>query len=178
MKKLLFGLGFGVFLLAGCTAKAPAPAETQSESMTTQEVAPAQETAMAPVTINLAAVKNSGQTGTATFEDMGGTQTRVTLNLTGGTFPLPQPAHVHMGSCAAPGDVAYPLTDVENGVSETVIDAPLSGLWNGDMMLNTHKSSAQMSVYTACGDMLSAAGGAETSDTTTPATEGSPAVAY
>lgn len=106
------------------------------------------------VTVQLAAQNNSGQTGTATLTDMGNGTTQVVLNLTdmGAT---PQPVHIHMGTCASLNpQPAFPLTNMVNGKSETMVKAPLSQIVAQPHAINAHKSAQEVSVYTACGNIM------------------------
>lgn len=103
--------------------------------------------------VDLAGQNDSGQSGTATLTDVDG-KTTVLLSLTGGGFTSPQPAHIHMGGCPTPGAVTYPLTNVVNGESTTVLDVSLSDLeTKGPFAINVHKSAADVKIYTACGDI-------------------------
>ncbi|MEP7166837.1 MAG: CHRD domain-containing protein [Candidatus Woesebacteria bacterium] len=149
----LLALGIASVVLAGCSSATQPAVEQPTTDTTTPTTDTMTPQVAAPVTVQLAAQNKSGQTGTATFEDLGGGKTKVTLALTGGTFTAAQPAHIHTGTCAKPGAVKYPLTDVVGGMSETTVDAPMSSLWNGDLLVNVHKSAAQSTVYTACGEM-------------------------
>lgn len=100
----------------------------------------------------LTAQSGSGQTGTAKLEEVDG-QVRVTLDLTdlGDTA---QPAHIHTGACPTPGEVTYPLTNVVNGQSSTVLSVSLKDLLaEMPLAVNVHKSAAEASVYTSCADI-------------------------
>lgn len=102
--------------------------------------------------IQLAEENNSGESGTATFDDVNG-KVKVTLDLAG--FPAnPQPAHIHVGKCPGVGKVVYPLTNVVNGKSETTLNVSMDDLKNQlPLALNVHKSAAAINVYTACGEL-------------------------
>jgi len=111
--------------------------------------------------ITLAAVKNSGQSGTALLKDMNG-KTQVSISLTGGTSTqaLPagrQAAHIHDGTCEKTGGIHEPLTPVENGASVTILNEPLShfllDLEAGDLYINVHKSETDLAVV-ACGNIV------------------------
>lgn len=108
----------------------------------------------AKVNVNLAALNNSGEQGTATLEEVNG-QVKVMVNLTGAPADQPQPAHLHPGACAAPDPApAYQLSAVVNGQSETLLEVSLAQL-KGELPLsiNVHKSADDAATYVACGDL-------------------------
>ena len=109
------------------------------------------------VTVTLNALNNSGEQGTAVLSDMSG-KTKVVVSVSGAPVDIPQPAHIHVGSCPAPGAVKYPLTSLMNGVSETVLDVSISKIL-GELPLavNVHKSAADAKTYVSCGDISSEA---------------------
>ncbi len=129
------------------------------------------------ITINLAAQNNSGQSGTATLTDIGGGKTKVDVKITAGAAGVAQPNHIHVGTCdnltPAP---QYPLTNMQNGVSSTEVNATLDSLLATKFAINVHKSGAEASVYVSCGNIVAAAnapavpaagaGGAATADNT------------
>jgi hypothetical protein len=127
----------------------------------------------ADVTVQLSAQSSSGESGTATLSDMGANQTKVTLKLTGAPAGTPQPAHVHVGTCATlDPSPKYPLKSVENGESETVLDVSLDTLTAGNLAINVHKSASEASVYVACGNISSGAGATGSTSTTATAPAG------
>lgn len=144
----IFMAGSAAILLAGCypqtTTTTPAPAGGGVETS---------ETTMEGVrTYTLSEQNDSGQSGTMTLEEVGG-QLRVTLDLTD-VGNVPQPAHIHAGACPNPGAVTYPLTNVVNGTSTTMLDISFDELTGEKpLAVNVHKSAAESSVYTACGDL-------------------------
>ena len=93
-------------------------------------------------------------TGTATLTDMGGGQTQVVVNVAA-TNP-DMPAHIHGDVCPGVGPVVFPLSNVQNGQSTTTINAPLSDILARGKAINLHKSSQQIGVYVACGDLAAA----------------------
>jgi Cu/Zn superoxide dismutase len=103
------------------------------------------------ITVDLGEQNSSGESGTATLT-ADGEQTTVAVELSGAPA-TPQPAHIHDGTCATLGDVVYPLTNVENGASETTVDAPLSDLQGADYDINVHESEEMIQTYVACGDI-------------------------
>jgi hypothetical protein len=100
----------------------------------------------------LAAQSESSQSGKVTFKEIDG-KTMVSIMLDNGPS-TPQPAHIHLGACPAPGAVKYPLTNVVNGKSETTIDATIKDLLTQlPLAVNVHKSVAESKTYVACGDI-------------------------
>jgi hypothetical protein len=81
------------------------------------------------------------------------------------------PAHIHTGTCATLGDVAYPLEDVRHqppvatpqasgsgaenadASSTTVVEASLDDILADEHALNVHESAEAIDVYIACGDV-------------------------
>jgi hypothetical protein len=113
-----------------------------------------------PVTIQINAQNSSGESGTATLTDLGNNQTKVVLNLTGAPAGVAQPAHIHNGTCATlDPNPRYPLTNVQNGQSETTINVSLAEIMNGNMAINVHKSATEASVYVSCGSIPAATTG-------------------
>lgn len=106
------------------------------------------------LTVTLAEVTDSAtkQTGTATLVEKNG-KVVVTVKVT----PVqsgPQPAHIHVGSCPGVGAVAYPLTNLVNGTSTTMLDVTMADLKaKKPLAINIHKSADESKVYTACGSL-------------------------
>ena len=106
------------------------------------------------IVVNLAEQEGSGQSAVATLvadED----RTRITVVVTPPRPESePQPLHIHFGSCSPNlGSVDYPLTDVLEGVSETIVQASLSSLRDGNHAFNLHQSYPEIRIYTACGSI-------------------------
>lgn len=107
-----------------------------------------------PLTVSLSAESNSGESGQATLSEVDG-QVEVKIELAGAAQEsLPQPAHLHKGTCAALGEPIYTLSSVLNGVSETILPVSLAVI-TGELplALNVHKGAAEMNVYVACGEV-------------------------
>lgn len=99
----------------------------------------------------LSAENASNESGVANLKDTSGMVT-VTLNLTGYTPNVVQPAHIHIGVCPGVGDVKYPLNSVVNGKSVTVLDVSLAQLKQQlPLAINVHKSATAITTYTSCG---------------------------
>lgn len=110
---------------------------------------------MSEMTINLAAENKSGEAGTAVLKEENGVTT-VTLDLTGFTADVSQPAHIHVGGCPGVGAVKYPLTNVINGKSVTVLSLTLDQLKQSlPLAINVHKSAKDIAIYTSCGELSS-----------------------
>lgn len=105
------------------------------------------------VPVVMSAQNDSNQNGKATLTDLNG-KTKVVVEIGSGLAGVAQPAHIHIGSCPAPGAVKYPLQNVVNGRSETMLDVALLKL--GDelpLAINVHKSASEVSTYVSCGDL-------------------------
>jgi hypothetical protein len=102
------------------------------------------------VIVPMTALNGSGETGTTTLRAQGN-KTVVIIKLSGGS-DIEQPAHFHTGTCEkyTPRPL-YPLNDVVNGGSTTTIDVPLDKLVGGDLIINVHKSYADIATQAACG---------------------------
>ena len=109
-------------------------------------------------TVRLAEQNGSGQSGTATFISIDGNRTRIVLQLTNPPG-VPQPAHVHNGSCDDLGDPLVALTSVEDGRSETEAEMSLERLAQGDLLIHAHKSDAEYEVSVACAPIGREGGG-------------------
>ena len=120
----------------------PSPIPTSSTSAMSQEI-----------TLTLKPVNNSNQVGTATLAFENG-KLKVTINLSGYTKDVTQPAHIHMGECPGVGSVKYPVTPVVNGISVTILAVTLENLKKElPLAINVHKSAAEVSIYTSCGPL-------------------------
>jgi Cu/Zn superoxide dismutase len=106
------------------------------------------------ITIALTAQNDSGQSGTATLS-ADGDQTRVVIDLASSPAG-PQPAHIHTGTCATLGGIAYNLEFPRDGKSTSTVATPLSAIQTGNFAINVHKSPQEENVYVACGDIPSA----------------------
>ncbi len=87
-----------------------------------------------------------------TFRGVGGrTEVIVTVDPAGN---LDMPAHIHPGSC---DDLVpqpkFPLENVRDGASSTVVPAPIDELFAGGLAVNIHKSNDDLGSYTACVDL-------------------------
>jgi hypothetical protein len=105
------------------------------------------------LTVPLAELVGSGQSGTATLTPEGDGATRVVVRV-GNPPQAAQPAHIHPGTC---GDLdplpAYPLEPVTAGSSSTTISASLGELRSGRFAVNVHLSEEEIRTSVACGDI-------------------------
>lgn len=141
----------------------PTTAQTQQPStsngnagVAANNPTPASQSIIVPISTQ----NNSGEAGTAVFTDENG-KTKVSVTINGEPSGATQPSHIHVGSCATPGPagaVKYTLSPLVSGKAETTVDVSLSDLLKSlPLMINFHKSAAEITVYTACGDIVSAA---------------------
>jgi hypothetical protein len=109
-------------------------------------------TASAPRVITLRTLNDSGVTGTVSFSDISG-KTGVEVTVDPGGNP-DMPAHIHPGSCDnLTPQPKFPLENVRNGVSKTVVPATMAELFAGGLAVNIHKSNDDLKTYTACVDI-------------------------
>lgn len=99
----------------------------------------------------------SGQNGTALLVGLEDGTTVVILDITSNGTTEPQPAHIHAGTCAnLDPKPAFPLNNVVDGTSETIVPIDTHDLTDGTFAINVHKSATEASVYTSCGDITMA----------------------
>ncbi len=139
-------VGVGVFFYFRKPAEAPTSGIEKESPVVEQKAAE-------PIVVKLAALKDSGESGTATiFEENG--KTKVLLSIVGAPKNTPQPAHIHAGSCTAPGSIIYTLASVANGGSDTMLEMPLKNIMDKlPLALVVHKSETAMGTYVSCGDV-------------------------
>jgi LPXTG-motif cell wall-anchored protein len=110
------------------------------------------------VTVTIGPGRDDGSgTGTATLTAQGN-QTQVVLRV--GTTNPEMLAHIHADACPGVGAVVFPLTNVMNGASTTIIDAPLATVLGQGRAINLHKSPQDAGVYVGCGNLAGAFAGA------------------
>ena len=103
--------------------------------------------------IELGTLNNSGVTGSVTLTDVGTGLTEVVVRVEP-AGNLDMPAHIHPGTCVElVPQPRYPLRNVVNGASTTVVPATLADLMAGDLAVNVHRSNADLATYTACADL-------------------------
>ncbi len=112
--------------------------------------------ATSTLTIKIAAQNGSGENGTATLTQAGA-DVKVVIALTGAPATA-QPAHVHFGTCADLGGVAYLLTNVVGGASTTTVKGvTIDQLLAKSYAINVHMSADNLGKYVACGEIKAAA---------------------
>jgi hypothetical protein len=110
----------------------------------------------APLTVPLKPQNASGESGTATLTDTPA-GLKVVISLKGAPAG-PQPAHIHMGSCAHLNPTPkYPLSMVVAGKSTTVVKGVTISQLLGKTAVNVHKSPTDIATYVACGDIAKSA---------------------
>jgi hypothetical protein len=115
------------------------------------------ESGSGEVVIDLKEQNGSGESGTATLTT-DGEKTKVVIALDNPSA-VPQPAHIHEGSCAElDPNPAYGLENVVSGMSTTMVDRPLEELRDDDYAINVHESAEKLDAYVACGDVGSGNG--------------------
>jgi hypothetical protein len=135
--RTLVSAAIGAALVLAVTAQSPAPA-----------------TRKLPTQIRLAEQNKSDESGTATLFD-GAKGLIVRLRLRGGES-VDQPAHIHKGTCEKlDPKPAWALTTVHEGQSEKVIEGvTLAQLQKAPYAINVHKSTKEIPVYVACGNIV------------------------
>jgi Cu/Zn superoxide dismutase len=105
------------------------------------------------VTIDMKALNNSNENGTATLtQESGGVKVVVTLKNAPDTV---QPTHIHAGTCTNINKAPeYALESVTKGTSTTVVQGvSLDDLLKGHYAINVHKSADDLGTYVSCGDI-------------------------
>ncbi len=133
--RTLVSAAIGAALIFAATAQSPAPAMRKM-----------------PMQIRLAEQNKSGETGTATLFD-GAKGLIVRLRLNGSD--VDQPAHIHKGTCEKlDPKPTWALTTVHDGKSEKTIEGvTLAMLEKAPYAINVHKSTKEIPVYVACGNI-------------------------
>lgn len=136
----------GYFYFKGKAGPAPAEETGQSAAQTVSST-------VKRIALVLNEQNDSGETGSALLSDESG-KTRVALMVSSATSTPLQPAHIHTGSCKELGSIAYPLTSVASGASETVLDVSIDALLNRlPLAINIHKSPEEANVYVSCTEL-------------------------
>ncbi len=103
------------------------------------------------IIVHLSAVQGDGQIGSAILVT-DGTTTTVEIDV-GPITSEAQPIRIHTGKCEDVGSVVHALQNVVSGKSNTALDLSLDEILTGDVLVNVHASYADLSTYTACGQL-------------------------
>ena len=99
--------------------------------------------------LTLTTLNDSGVSGAVTFTEVDQT-TRVDIAVDP-AGNLNMPAHIHPGTC---NDLVpqprFPLENVKDGVSSTVVPAAIDDLFGTGLAVNIHHSNDDLATYTAC----------------------------
>jgi hypothetical protein len=104
-------------------------------------------------TIALQTLNNSGVTGTVVLTAVDERRTRVEVRVDPAGHP-DMPSHIHPGACVnLVPQPKYPLQNVKDGHSDTVVNAPLAALLTDGLAVNIHRSNEDLKTYTACAEL-------------------------
>ncbi len=141
---ILYGAVYFFFFANKTSSPYQAPTSQTTEEQKASEIS---------MTVVLSAQNDSDQSGVATLASENG-KTTVSIQLDSSPEGVSQPAHIHMGACPNPGEVVYPLTNVMDGTSETVLEVTLDTLRSElPLVVNVHKSTTESGTYVSCGDL-------------------------
>jgi hypothetical protein len=113
-------------------------------------------------TYNIDQVAGSGVMGTALFEKLSNSNTRITVELSGTAAGNTHPMHIHHNSASEGGGIAISLTSIDGstGMSITNVTQLDNGtaityeqLLDFDGYINVHLSATEMSTIVAQGDI-------------------------
>jgi hypothetical protein len=100
----------------------------------------------------------------------------VFVRITPGPSGVLQPIDIHEGTCANLGDVAFPLRDVDGGVSHTILrGVALSDLQTGNSAIAVQRPEDEPDLFVACGDIPAAVAAEAPPEVVAPAAELPPA---
>jgi hypothetical protein len=159
---LILGILIVVLLIVGLTIRFQRASQRSSPESTLQiKVPTAQDSTILPsapeYTISILSLGDSGITGTVTFKDIGG-NIAILLYVNG----LPEdeeneemllPVEIRYGTCAALGDLAYPMAAPDAGQSETDLLINLKEFNSQRPMAVVLYRSTQDHTVIACGDI-------------------------
>ena len=105
-----------------------------------------------PRTITFQTLNASGVTGTVSFTALR-EKTAVEIVVNPGGNPN-MPVHIHSGTCEdLTPQPKFPLENVQNGSSKTVVPSTIDELFAGGLAVNIHRSNDDLKTYTACVDI-------------------------
>jgi plastocyanin len=146
-------------------APTPMPAAAPTPAAMPTPPAPSGATTGNSITVTLGPGRDGSQPGTAMLTAMG-SQTEVDISIAPGAAGVPQPVHIHAGTCDNLGAVVYPLTSIVDGKSMTLVNTSLSSLETGNFAINAHLSQAGISTYVSCGTIPASTAAGQTSPAT------------
>ena len=99
---------------------------------------------------------SSGQTGQFAITELAGLRTRVRITLNSYTPNVSQPAYIHSKQCNVIEGVIWPLTNVKNGYSETVLNVYYNDVASAvsQYSVAVHKSTTEFATITSCGNII------------------------
>ncbi|MCJ7831636.1 MAG: nuclear transport factor 2 family protein [Dehalococcoidia bacterium] len=110
------------------------------------------------VTVNLGPGRDGDQSpGTAVLLGVINFGTSGYITIPPGPAGVRQPTHIHQGTCAHLGAVAFSLQDIGGGKSLNAIDVSIGDLQTGNYAVAVQKSRDEPDAYVACGDIPAAA---------------------
>ena len=116
-------------------------------------VAACQQVAAQTRAIPLVTLNGSGVTGEVTLTAVDERHTRVEVRVDPAGHP-DMPSHVHPGTCTnLVPQPKYPLQNVRDGRSTTLVTATFADLIRGGLAVNLHASNEDLKTYTACADL-------------------------
>lgn len=131
--------------LAGCST----PGQMQASASSGQNTPDGKS-----IVVSLHAQNGSREDGTATLTQVG-SSVRVKLALLHAPPGVPQPAHIHPGSCNSMNpSPRYPLLNVLDGNATIVLQqTDLTSLQGDKYVINVHRSTSNLMTYVACGEI-------------------------
>ena len=152
-----------VIAIASLTACGPKAEKAPDTSMAAAPTMGADAPAAAMTTRWTTTLEPKGEaqvrgTGSVTPGADAGTMT-AELAITGGGKNATHPWHVHVGTCAAGGDIAGPATDYPplktdgTGAATVTTTVHIAAPTSGNYHVNVHQSPEAMGTIVSCGDL-------------------------
>jgi hypothetical protein len=112
-------------------------------------------TDMQPMTADFTGLNDSPASGTLQLRPTSATQTEVVVNLQGFAAAGAHEGHIHMGTCAAPGQVVAPLQPVNvdaagAGTSTSTVDQALMSIADGNHIVAYHAAGGDPGAPVVC----------------------------
>lgn len=153
---LLLAAGFFIYNknISSKTVIAPEPSSGVGSiaEISSMSEASASPKVIEEMAITLLELNKSSQAGVATLQDLGD-RTKIQLRVAGATAGA-QPVSIYNGICQRVGYLKYQLPDLVNGLSEVILNVPLSKIKSElPLTINIHKSKDELGITTACGDL-------------------------